>query len=196
MAGKNAIKRRPMKRGLLLWSSLSLIFIAICGLLIVKDPHQFSKERVWVGTDRRTDLAATYAGKKILGDWAWFAPDYVGADIEKVCPDLAGKVPVNSQGRNAADVLRIDIDGNLRCVVKGKSTRVEDVEVQLVSVSKKWMTLPDPAGGQEIHFGNAELSVNRTDQPDLTIALLVATALLGVALSKVADGVRVDASGV
>jgi hypothetical protein len=196
MAIKNVIKHRQVKSGLIVWASLSLIFAAICGFLIVRDPQRIIPERVWVGTDRRTDLAATYAGKKILGDRAWFAPDYLGADIEKVCPDLAGKVPVNVQGRNEVDVLRIDVDGSLHCVMMGESARFEDLEVRLNSISKKWMTLPDPAGGQEIYFGNAELSVHRTDQPYLTIALLVATAFLGTALGRVGEGIRVGASRV
>jgi hypothetical protein len=191
MAVDNAIKRRPAKRGLLLWISLSLIFVAICGVLIVKDPQRFTGERVWVGTDRRTDLAATYAGKKILGDLAWFAPNYARADLEKVCPDLVGKVPVDDQDHNRVDILRIDVDGRLHCIVEGESVRIDDVEVRLVGFSKKWMSLPDPASDKPINFGNAELSVHRTDQPYLNVALLVASALVGVALGKAVDaGIR------
>lgn len=187
MAVDSAARSRPTKRSVLSWALLTLISVAVCSYLIVRDPQGFRPESIWVSTDYRTGLATTYADKEIKGHYALWAGQWDTEHVRRECPDLAGRVPMTDQDRNSVDVLRIDVDGRRYCMLQGNAIRIDDLEVTLVAFSKSWMTFTYPGEPKPVPFGNAKLKVQRTDQPYVAVAILIVTTLFGIALTKVIE---------
>ncbi|MEU4420285.1 hypothetical protein AB0F81_06635 [Actinoplanes sp. NPDC024001] len=181
-------------RSLIAWSLLTMALVAVCAVLVSADPRGFGADHLWVNTDYRTKLAPFYDGKKIFGQWALLENQWDAEQIKTRCPDLTDEIPMNNQGRNGKDIIEIDLDGHRYCILQGETVTVDDLEIGLVGISRDWVSMPDPATGEQIPFGNAELTLQRTNQPLLATGLLLATALVGVTLAKLIDTVTAGSS--
>jgi hypothetical protein len=166
-----------------------MILVALCAALVLADPQAFRSDHIWVNTDYRTKLAPIYSDKKILGQWALLEGQWDSSHIKTECPGLTNKVSMNDQGLNSQDILRIEVDGHRYCIPQGEEITVGDLEIGLVGISRDWVSFQDPATDKMIPFGNAELSIHRTNQLYLTIGLLLAPVPLGAAISKLIDAV-------
>ena len=189
MVAERSVSRRWSIPSAIRWSLLTMISFGIVVASAIADPKGFTPDHIWVNTDYRTKLVPTYSGREILGQWALLENQHDKASIETECPGLGDKVRMNAQGMNKKDILRIEVDGRPYCLPQGEEVTAGGLKISLVRISRDWVSFQDPATQKAIPYGNADLSIQRTSQPYLTIVLLLASALLGLAFPKAVDAV-------